>query len=516
MNEILERIKEFIADPNKRKYLIGGVLAVVVLIVLITAFKGSGGKTIENYDSNWIAVDKKGNAVDYTRDKNGNMVVPKFSKKALARLGISEEDAKRMVNPYALMVGEDGKPIILVYATYQSNGKEKLSDVQVQYGLDYEKDAIGMPIKDEDGNIKYIQNNTEDNTNNQTTAENNTNNEENTTTPTSDDIPDDMSNEEPEEPRSEIELTEEDLEDIHSDYENKKNEIYVEEYEEDPKNVNLLEEVFFKRNPDWNTIKELPYRDLGVQPKSKATNPFIYYNWEGLINPYKFEGYLNRFIYGIAFNYSAIENGFEYKLNTINNTDTNTPPVSLSISIDKTQLLKEFKKAWMIIQDMGVFPELDDANLDNLSYVALERVTPSIIVNSEDSLKYYKQKDYNYKKDDGSREAWMYKTRKEMISTLNKVNEDKLTNDLLTRLRVQCFQKVLEDKYNAVRREACQELNKYQDSLCNDWTQIVPLEIRSDFMQMIYETSLKESTKLFVEMVQDIQGEIRSNKLNQE
>lgn len=512
----LSSLKQYL---NKKTILLIVAILVIAIVVIKIAVKPDKGTIIDDYDENWIALNKKGEIVQYEQDSNGNVIIPELSNKALSKLGITKEVLKRMVNPYSITTDNNKKPIIFVYALY-SDGKTLSGDVVI-YGKEYEKDEQGLPRKDEQGNVIYIENpeQTDDTNNtdiNDTNNTDNTNNTENTnesnkTGSKSESLDNENKNTEE---NKEISVSNEEVEELESTNKDQNKEIYVDEYEEDPKNVLELGENFFKRNKDWNTLKESPYRDLGIEPKSKADNPFIYYNWEGKINPYKFEGYLNRFIYGIAFNYTAIEKGFNYKLNKLNNNDLLSPSVSISIDINKDDLLKEFKKAWIIIKDMDVFPELDDASLDNLSYIALDKVKQYITMTSDESLKYYEKKDYNYRRSDNGRFQWMYDTRIDMIEKMKKMNLDALDDELLTRLRVLCLQRLIQERYDTLRKDACSELNEYKEGSCKDWKEITPLEIRSDFIQMMYELALRDSTKLFVTMVQDIQGQLRSVELS--
>lgn len=493
----MEKIIQIVKD---NKYIAIGAVAVIVLIIIlsVSGLFGKKGIVIDGYDSTGIAIDKKGNPVNLELDKDGNVKKAQLTDKAISQLKISKEDAERIVNPYVVNFDENGNVKDLYVFAINSKTHE-LTKTSVIFNSKYEEDENGNPKLNENGEVIYTS--VDENQQN----ENNTNLEE-------EDKKDE--NESDENNGEKIELTEEDLKEVKESSENEisSTKMYIEEVKEEPKSVNKLTDEFYKYNPDSLMIKELPYRDLGLEPKSKSENPFVYYNYNGILGPYRYEGYLNRFIYGVALNYDSLTKFVKFNITKNQTEDISTPPVQLSVSIDKVQMLKEFKKSWMIIKEKNIFEELKNANLDNLTYSSIDKIYPNMLIGSDLSEKYFININYQIEPEDNLGK-WKYNKRKEYIKTLNKMNIDTLTDELLLNIYYQCLEKSINEKLEEVKKETCEELNRYGEGTCKDFNQIVPLEIRSDFIQNIYEVAIKNSKKLFVTLVQDIQGEIRYNSL---
>lgn len=483
-----------------RQKLIYGVVGVFVAIVILSLIFGRGSKApkIYAYDVNGFAVDKKGEVLLEERNDKGELVIPEIKKDALEQVNLTEEDYKALPNPYKIDLDEQGNAIIYETFNYIQDGQSHT--IMVQRGKQVQVDQNGVPILKPDGTPYYVGEQVAETASQPENQNTNTNQ----TNPTS------TGNVSVDTER--IDLTEEEMKEAMNEPEQHREALLeAPEEREKPNSVLKLDEKFYAADRDWSIIKETPYRALGVKPRSKSENPFIYYNWEGILEPYTYNGYFNRNVFGIALNYDFFKNGLEYDISL--NPNSEDAPANLSVTLDRMATLKSLKKSFIYLQRLGVYPELEDADIDKLSFAAYDIVQKNLNISAEKSAKSYLLKDYEMKfSPQNPMVAWKYNKRKEFLNAMDKLGLETLDKGTLSRLYFHCYVYGVQRSFANIQKGACNELNEYDDGTCSNPFEISSLEIRSDFIQKAYEDGMKYGNALFREMVQDIQGELREKK----
>lgn len=483
-----------------RQKIIYGVVGLFAVIIILSLVFGGGSKIpkIYAYDVNGFAVDKKGEVLLEERNDKGELIIPEINKDVLEQVNLTEEDYKALPNPYKIDLDEQGNAIIYEALSYTKDGQSHT--IMVQRGKEIQVDQNGVPILKPDGIPYYV--------GEQVTETNN--GAENQDANTNQTAPISTGNVSVDTER--IDLTEEEMKEAMNEPEQHREALLeAPEEREKPNSVLKLDEKFYAADRDWSIIKETPYRALGVKPRSKSENPFIYYNWEGILEPYTYNGYFNRNVFGIALNYDFFKNGLEYDISL--NPNSEDAPANLSVTLDRMATLKSLKKSFIYLQRLGVYPELENADIDKLSFAAYDIVQKNLNISVEKSAKSYLLKDYEMKfSSQNPMVAWKYNKRKEFLNAMDKLGLETLDKGTLSRLYFHCYVYGVQRSFANIQKGACNELNEYDDGTCSNPFEISSLEIRSDFIQKAYEDGMKYGNALFREMVQDIQGELREKK----